>query len=211
MISVLVERLAVAVRDSALHGDSLLEQLAEARYPSISDKGAGSGNPSPINDAAVDLWERVGDDVRSKAADWCGYFVSSPTTALLAWATSFDAADRRGEVTAGQSASATLWLQSLIDDITALLNPPKLLPIRGHHCPECGAARVQVGRGILATEQPSLVALPSPLSISCRNCGAFAGGGAGQRQNIHEVVRFALRAGAKPDEIALQHELGGIS
>lgn len=212
MIAALVESLAVTVRHGELRGDSLLEQLSEARHP-FGDRsgGAGSGTGSPINDAAVELWARISDDVRGKCADWCGYSVTSPTTALLAWASSFTAAAVRGEVTPGQDAAATAWLEQLATDITTLLDPPKTIPVRGHACPECGASRVTVGRGILAAEQPALIAIPTPLSVSCRACGAFAGGGAGIRQNVHEVVAFALRAGAKVDEGQIADALRGVA
>jgi hypothetical protein len=199
------------VRDGALHGDSLLEQLSEARATSGGHKGGGSSSPSPINEAAVELWEEIGSNIRDKCADWCGYSVTSPTTALLAWAASFTAAATRGEVTPSQESASVAWLEGLASSISELLDPPKTVPIRGHACPECGASRVKVGRGILASEQPALIAIPAPLSISCRVCGAFAGGGAGIRQNVHEVVAFALRAGVHVDEGQIADALRGVA
>lgn len=204
----LVEQLAVrTLGPNGEQGDSLLRQLADARYPTIGHSSGSSTAASEhigFDDIAHTLLEDISGRIESMLVDWARQRpIHDPATDLKTWWASYSAAFDRGEVEPHHERAAHAWLSEWAESITTHLTPAITHLLRGYACPECHTARVTQGVGILTTETDALsviIVRGQELAAECDHCGAFWSGTAA-------VIDLAKRVGAKPDPKGIRDAL----
>lgn len=204
----LVEQLAVrTLGPNGEQGDSLLQQLADARYPTIGHSSGSSTAPSEhigFDDIAHALLEDISGRIESMLVDWARQRpIHDPATDLKTWWAAYSAAFDRGEVEPHHERAAHAWLSEWAESITTHLTPAITHLLRGYACPECGAARITQGEGILAEERDALEVTVIPgheLAAECRRCSTFWSGTAA-------VIDLAKRIGAEPDSAGIRDAL----
>lgn len=196
-ISILVERLTVAVRSGPLIGPPLLEQLSEARRSSSRYGASGGEGGSPMNIAAVELWGDIAGRIADDCRDWCSRDYGSPRIDIVFLHASFMAAVERGEVTEGQYEALRARLSGYDHRISRLLNPPKVIPVpEPIRCPVCRFEKIGVGKSkILMTQQDAVVFMPDDLAFVCRLCATTWSG-------LHSIARLLTATGHCAEKVS---------
>lgn len=187
--------------------DALIVMLRETRYPSLGNgSGGGSGNPSVLNEAAIDLYEHIDGyaraclnlwkhDIAGDLEDGLDAFGEVVTKGVLhrmydaihaeadSWMTPEDASR--------MYARFDEWCRKILD----LIDPPHTKELEGA-CPECGKTHDERdgvrNRALVSTIRPGYAP-----TAECRACGKLWAGKAG-------VMTLAEAIGASIDHVAIR-------
>lgn len=124
----------------------LLSQLEASVQTSRNPSGGGRQfAPLPLNAAALDLLQRL---TREISDVWVGEFLrpvpfGDPANRLREWA-GVVSSDNDSVAAGGQAWRAIDWVQHLIDEIEAVLNPVRTEEITDAWCPACGQSHHRV-------------------------------------------------------------------
>lgn len=127
--------------------------------------GGGSKASAPVDAAALTLWDSI---ERTVDANWPGRYDRNSSD-LLPYKLQQWVGAVAGTPNEVHLLEMTTWWRKQIRD---LLDPPRIIAVRGAACPDCGARQVYDETLEGTTLSPALVAYASetPMRVVCQAC-----------------------------------------
>lgn len=204
----LVTELAVQQSDDEGHdAPPLLTELRRAVWGDIGrtmDRAGGNG--LPLNVGAHLLWEELVDEIEAALSGVTGRRGTSSTHAnLLAWWATFGMLMGQGWIDDNMQNVALDRLRGWHQRIRDQFDAPLQVPLRGFHCPNCGADRATWYDRDLEFEGPAIVVTleGADLVATCRDRSCHHYDGERSRWvGDKEVLYMARRAGIDVEALA---------